>query len=433
MGVRVYFSTGLEPEATLGHDHAIGLDPTSLNLKIHHNLGLLGAAPNPLPDKVLTFLLTSLAVWATDKIAPRRQARDAWTRQLNISCPAPGWSEALGEISSLAGFLTGDDWSLEIRERQSSLEIPARPDNSWPPDCVCLFSGGVDSLAGAIDLLEAGNRVLLVSHYDFGQLAGAQNLLTEKLLGRYGSEKIRRWGFRIQFEAPELSLRSRSLLFIALGVAAASVWGRDLPLHVPENGWISLNPPLTGNRLGSYSTRTTHPYFISGLKKFLAALEIKQNLVNPFQFDTKGEVLHRSRNQSLLQALLPYTISCAHPVASRWKKDRQGNCGYCFPCLMRRAALHAAGCDDGREYLYDALKQPEVLASRARGVHLRSLLYLVSQWRRHPKPEQLLWQTGPIPGNSEVKEKLAGVIGRGLEEMSRWIEEKGELLLSGPF
>ena len=104
MGVRVYFSTGLEPEDTLGHDHAIGLDPTSLNLKIHHNLGLLGAAPNPLPDKVLTFLLTSLAVWATDKIAPRRQAPDAWTRQLNISCPAPGWSEALEGNCFFGGF-----------------------------------------------------------------------------------------------------------------------------------------------------------------------------------------------------------------------------------------------------------------------------------------------------------------------------------------
>ncbi len=224
-----------------------------------------------MPDQVLTFLLTCLAVWATDKIVPRQQAPDVWTRQLRISCPAPGWSKALAEISSLAGFLTGDDWSLEARVMQPSLEIKAKPDNSWQPDCVCLFSGGVDSLAGAIDLLEAGKRVLLVSHYDFGQLAGAQNLLTERLISHYGPDKVRRWGFRIQFEAPELSLRSRSLLFIGLGVAAAAVWGQDLPLHIPENGWISLNPPLTSSRLGSYSTRTTHPYFISGLKNFLAS------------------------------------------------------------------------------------------------------------------------------------------------------------------
>ena len=222
-----------------------------------------------------------------------------------------------------------------------------------------------------------------------------------------------------------MSLRSRSLLFIGLGVAAASVWGRDLPLQIPENGWISLNPPLTSSRLGSYSTRTTHPYFIAGLKEFFLKVGIKQDLANPYQYVTKGEVLARSRNQDLLRQLLPYTISCAHPVASRWLKDRQGNCGYCFPCLMRRAAMQAVGWDDGQEYLFDVMKQPEVLASRARGSDLRSLLYLVSQWRRNLKPERLLWQTGPIPAGLEIKKELASLIERGLGEMGRWLEEKG--------
>ena len=313
-------------------------------------------------------------------------------------------------MSSLAGFLTGDDWSLEARPVRPFLEIPSKPGDSWQPDCVCLFSGGVDSLAGAIDLLEAGHRVLLVSHYDFGQLAGSQNLLTEGLTRHYGPELVRRWGFRIQFEAPELSLRSRSLLFISLGVAAAAVWGRTLPLFIPENGWISLNPPLTGNRLGSYSTRTTHPYFISGLKQFLVSVGIPTDLVNPFQYVTKGEMLAQNRNPALLRTLLPYSISCAHPVASRWKKDRQGNCGYCFPCLMRRAALHSVGWDEGQQYLYDVLKQPEVLASRARGADLRSLLYLLSQWRRNPQPQQLLWQSGPLPVGPEERQKLVSLV-----------------------
>ena len=77
--------------------------------------------------------------------------------------------------------------------------------------------------------MEAGKRLLLVSHYDFGQLAGAQNLLTDRLINHYGQGKVRRWGFRIQFEAPELSLRSRSLLFIGLGVAAVCSLGPRPP------------------------------------------------------------------------------------------------------------------------------------------------------------------------------------------------------------
>ena len=76
--------------------------------------------------------------------------------------------------------------------------------------------------------------------------------------------------------------------------------------------------------------------------------------------------------------------------------------------------MHAVGWDDGREYLFDVMKQPEVLASRARGSDLRSLLYLVNEWRRNSQPESLLWQTGPIPGGLEIQKELAGLIERGL-------------------
>ncbi len=425
MSTSIYFGTACRPETTGSYDVAIGLEPTSLDLQVHHNLGLLGHAPGPLPDEVLSFLATIIGVWAADKIAPRQQAPDAWTRRLRLSCPAPGWFEPLTDLSSLVSFLTGDDWSLEAGPVPPALEIHFEPDGSWQPDRVCLFSGGLDSLSGAIDLLEANHQVLLVSHYDFGQLAAAQNLLTDKLTRHYGPERLRRWGFRIQFEAPELSLRSRSLLFIALGVAAASVWGQSLPLIVPENGWISLNPPLTGNRLGSYSTRTTHPHVISGLQQFLSSVGISTALVNPSQYLTKGAMLAQSRNPALLRALLPYSISCAHPVASRWKKDRQGNCGYCFPCLLRRAAAHCVGWDNGQEYLFDVLQQPEVLASRARGADLRSLLYQLQQWHRHPQPQQLLWQTGPLPAGQPDRQQLVDLVGRGLTEMSLWIGEQG--------
>ncbi len=425
MTVRVSFGAGTPVDPAICFDYAIGLAPTARPLTVHHNLGLLGAAPRPLPEEVLTFLITSIGIWATDKVVPRQQAPDAWTRQLNLSLPiAANSSKALPELAALLRFLTGDDWVLEAGEDLPMVKFHDQPLDAWEPDWVCLFSGGLDSLAGAIDLLAAGQRVLLVSHYDFGQLASCQNYLTEELTRHYGSERLRRWGFRLQFEAPELSLRSRSLLFIALGLAAAAVWGRDVPLLVPENGWISLNPPLTGSRLGSYSTRTTHPYFLFGLKRFLAATGINNDLRNPYQYLTKGEMLAQSRNPELLQALRPHTISCAHPVASRWQKNRHGNCGYCFPCLMRRSALHAIDRDDGREYLFDVLQQPEVLASRAKGADLRSLLYLLHRWRQNPLPQQLLWQTGPLLADRDGIRKFGQLVARGLEEMGHWLEKR---------
>jgi hypothetical protein len=103
-----------------------------------------------------------------------------------------------------------------------------------------LFSGGLDSLVGAIDFLEAGHRLALVSYYDFGQLAGIQQSQAAVLTRHYGPERVSHLGLRVQFrEAPELTLRSRSLLYLALGLTAAAGLGPASPLIIPENGWIS--------------------------------------------------------------------------------------------------------------------------------------------------------------------------------------------------
>ena len=424
MSVKVLIHSGPSPTSLESHryDHLVGLKPTALPAQVHHNLDLLGTGSRPLPEKVLTVLVASLGVWVADKLTPRHQAADAWTRCLEVHCPAPGWAKALRALSTILDFLTGDAWVLAARPSPAWLPMVLKPEGSWQPDCVCLFSGGLDSLAGAINLLEAGHRVLLVSHYDFGQLASTQNYLSEALRQAYGPERVRRWGFRVQFEAPELSLRSRSLLFLALGVAAASVWDAALPVFVPENGWISLNPPLTSSRLGSYSTRTTHPYFFGGFQHWLAGVGIPITLANPYQYHTKGELLAQCRRPDLLRRLAPATISCAHPVASRWLKGRQGNCGYCYPCLIRRAALHAVGWDDGREYQVDVCQQPEILASRARGADLRSLLYLLQDWAAHPSPHRLLWQTGPVP--PEGCQHYTALLRHSLEEIRRWWQDQ---------
>lgn len=60
----------------------------------------------------------------------------------------------------------------------------------------------------------------------------------------------------------EDTTRSRSLMFFAHAIVLASGIGHHVDLYVPENGVISLNIPLTVMRLGSLSTRTTHPYFM---------------------------------------------------------------------------------------------------------------------------------------------------------------------------
>ena len=210
-------------------------------------------------------------------------------------------------------------------------------------------------------------------------------MLAAALKRHYGADMVQHLGVRVQFpEAPELTLRSRSLLFLALGAAAAAAFGQGTPVIVPENGWVSLNPPLTGNRLGSYSTRTTHPHFLGRLTSLWQRAGLVQSLTNPYQGQTKGEMLLHCRNQGLLKELFARTVSCSRPVVSRWQRQPAGACGYCYPCLMRRAALNRLGWDDGGDYRLDVLAAPEHLTHRTRGRDLRALLLALKTWEESP-------------------------------------------------
>jgi 7-cyano-7-deazaguanine synthase in queuosine biosynthesis len=407
----------------------IHLDEPGLSgYPLHHNLSRLFNSPAPPSQSVQTFLLTALGVWAADKLQPRQITADAWTRQFTLHLPvSPSWLPLALPLEQVLNFLTGDDWTLKLRKAPIDLGLHGEWPHPWSPDGVMLFSGGMDSLVGAVDFLEAGQRLLLVSHYDFGQLASIQQTLAAALLAHYGSDRVHHLGIRLQFpEAPELTMRSRSLLYLALGLTAAAPWGTTTPLIIPENGWISLNPPLTLNRLGSYSTRTTHPYFLEQLTGLWREANCAPPLLNPYQDLTKGEMVRRCPNQKLLERLFRLSVSCARPVVSRWQGGPAGSCGYCYPCLMRRAALHVVGWDRGEDYLRDVLTDPEILTHRIRGGDLRALLLAAKTWEEAPADVEACLMLGVTPEALTARFLQARqVLGRGFQEIAGWLRDKG--------
>jgi hypothetical protein len=74
-------------------------------------------------------------------------------------------------------------------------------------------------------------------------------------------------------------------------------------ITVPENALISLNVPLDPLRLGAFSTRTTHPFFISSFNTFLSRLGISAQLFNPYRFKTKGDMAAECRKVALFNEL----------------------------------------------------------------------------------------------------------------------------------
>ena len=150
-------------------------------------------------------------------------------------------------------------------------------------------------------------------------------------------------------------MRTRSFNFIAFGALIATALSKNhynnqtVNLYIPENGLISINPPLTARRIGSLSTRTTHPFFLGKLNELFINIGLPVKLLNPYQFKTKGEMIVDCQNQALLKKVAVDTVSCG-----KWKRSGI-QCGRCVPCLIRRASFNAATYNDNTPYQFPVL------------------------------------------------------------------------------
>ena len=189
------------------------------------------------------------------------------------------WRSVCQRLAANAEF---PDWGplvFDFRVRPQGFETIVAPQPlvfAKPPfDGLSLFSGGLDSLIGAIDALEQGRNPLFVSHAGEGAVSAAQETLFRRLEAQYPKRPFRRLRMWMSFpkelvkKPSEDSTRGRSFLFFATGALAGSGLGRSSKLLAPENGLIALNVPLDQLRLGSLSTRTTHPFYIARWNELL--------------------------------------------------------------------------------------------------------------------------------------------------------------------
>lgn len=215
----------------------------------------------------------------------------------------------------------------------------------------------------------------------------------------------------------ETTTRARSILFLTAAMALASSVRPATPVYVPENGYIALNVPLTRARAGSASTRTTHPYFFAILAAAATAAGVANPIVNPYAQTTKGEMLRDSRNRGLLRDLAPMTVSRSHPEAARMQQREQGNCGYCFPCLIRRSSLAVVGWERRRPARGRALR-PRPRQRRRQPARRRPPRRPERRCRRRPDSDVL--RNAPLPRGTHAK--YLQVWRRGNAELRSWLE-----------
>ncbi|SHY17539.1 queuosine biosynthesis protein queC [Mycobacteroides abscessus subsp. abscessus] len=323
----------------------------------------------PVRQENVDFVRIALAVFSADRSVRRKARGSDWNDRdfeltVEVSNPA-AWQTYAAELAQAIGFLTGDHWSFFFTQAADSATAELELEEATPTATV-LLSGGADSAAGALLTalsLDKGSTLQLVSHFSAMSISPFQKDLVKRIKKAapditviHRQTNLNRTAKRLDgtdFKS-EPSSRSRSLLFLALGLAAAERSGQ--PLLIPENGFASLNPPLGPERRGSLSTHTTHPRFLAELQEVLTKAGAHGLIQNPFQSLTKGQMFTQVADKigaSEASEYLSATNSCSHTDARYSGVDPGSSCGVCFGCLVRRASFHAASITDATKYLSD--------------------------------------------------------------------------------
>lgn len=256
------------------------------------DLSLLGPRPNiklsiddirkylfkDIPSRLKDLLEIATYVYCADQAVTRGGAGvdtlgEGWRRRLffRIAVREPDfWNspKIADALTSTLGFLSDDEYHFEFL--RTGQEHPFEPyfnfcnDNSslGDPERVVMFSGGLDSLGGAVqEAVVDHRRVVLINHRSTPKLNNRHRDLQE-LIVRHAPANVPLY-IRVSINKDkelgrEYAQRSRSFLYASLGATIAEML-RHSSIYFYENGIISLNFPPCGQVVGARATRTTHP------------------------------------------------------------------------------------------------------------------------------------------------------------------------------
>lgn len=369
------------------------------------------------------FCTLAMAVATADEAVPRSKSADGWTRQIEIEVALkyPSiWKPYLESLEEIFRFLTGDFWKISVTAGGSE---PPRSSKTLAYDasCVSLLSGGLDSLIGSIDLCADGEKPIFLSK----RVTGDSDKQTDIAKALKAGKRHFQWSYNSRSTlAGDDQTRGRSIIFLAYAVLASSALkakkGQRKRIIVPENGFISLNVPLSPGRIGSHSTKTTHPVYLDGLEKVLNALKINVEFVRPYQFTTKGEMLVGCKDQGKLKSLMGNTTSCG-----RFGRKKT-HCGRCVPCLVRRSAFLARRVKDptvqskntGKSYEFPNLgiALPDKSSTDIKAA--ATSIMLVER-----KGIERFIGSSLAFCKSDERDKFKGVVERGLEEIKKLLRD----------
>ena len=341
-------------------------------------------------------LLVAAAIFAADR-ASRRGEREGIARTFSIRIPVVNYDRLAPlapQLEQVLRLLSQDSWRIMFSAATGDVEEGTDFTDQPAQGQTLLFSGGLDSLAAAIEFGRDAQPLQLVSHITHNsatnktqtELATALNARGYNIVHRKFFVSSRSGGPTSLAHDQENTQRTRSFVFLVIGALVARRTGQRELLYLAENGQMAVHLPLTQGRIGAFSTHTAHPTVLAKMQEFLSScLAISLTIKNPYVHRTKREVVeivHR-----LEPALIPISNSC-------WMNARLPagvtHCGTCVPCYIRRIAIESFGVDPtayGRDVWRETVG--DLPANDDARRNIADLIEFVTRFRRDTN-EQLL-------------------------------------------
>ena len=372
----------------------------------------------------------------------RGDGRD-WIRNLTFDIPVRHpeiWNSnhVKEDLTETLGYLSDDNYEFNFREVQQEIPLELyfdfHEEKPWfDAEGVLLFSGGLDSMAGAIEeIINRQRKVVLVSHRPVAKISKRQTDLLQELCnlrniqGKFLHVPV--WVNKDQGLTRDVNQRTRSFLYTMLAASVAVMHKLD-SIDFYENGIVSTNLPLSGQVVGGRASRSTHPKVLHGLSKLLGhVLNEDFKVQNPFFWKTKSDVIRVFKDSELTE-LIKLSSSCSSVRAS---DTLNTHCGVCSQCIERRlATLFNEVRDDDPAEIYkinlflDPIEKPRdrtMVESYIRHMRILESISVDEFFQRFGEANRVLGYLG-IPC-SEAAEKLFELHRRQGEQACTVIEDQ---------
>jgi 7-cyano-7-deazaguanine synthase in queuosine biosynthesis len=328
-----------------------------------------------IPPRLLDLLEIAAYVFAADRLVGRGATDvidfSAWSRDFRFVIKVRDkdfWESEITKrlLSDALCFVSGDrsfDFTFlpghttgpqGLFDQENFVYEPGNPHH------VMLFSGGLDSLAGAVERLrQSKDTVCLVSHRSsLPSTAKTQNALVSALRKEHGNRVLHYCcsSHLLGGRAVDEAQRTRSFLYGSIAFALARALNQD-SIHFYENGVTSLNFQRRQDLLNARASRTTHPQTLYRLKELFSHINGQSfSVENPYRSQTKTDVLRRLA-QFGGGSYLSSSVSCSKTFRT---EGPHTHCGACFQCIDRRFAVYGSSLvpfDNELLYAFDITSQ----------------------------------------------------------------------------